>query len=198
MPISVNAATNGDAPATSSFHGRMTASRNVEPTKNTAIRVITELAAFDTARSGSDDSAAAIVAISAPTMEKITVTTPTVTAMAPIGKNPPWLHRLEKSIALSGHKPNTKSPPRAMNATIAATLMPANQNSNSPNDDTENRFVAVIRIIRISEQNHSGMSIQYWMIFAPAIASKPTTITQKYQYSQPTENPAQLPSAARE
>ena len=27
---------------------------------------------------------------------------------------------------------------------IAATLMPANQNSNSPNDDTENRLVAVI------------------------------------------------------
>ena len=78
MPISVNAATNGDAPAFSSFHGRMTASRNAEPTKNTAIRMITELAAFATARSGSDDSAAAIVAISAPTMEKITVTTPTV------------------------------------------------------------------------------------------------------------------------
>ncbi len=84
-----------------------------------------------------------------------------------------------------------------MNATIAATLMPANQNSNSPNDETENRLVAVIKIIRIREQNHSGMSIQYWMIFAPAMASKPTTITQKYQYSQPTEKPAQLPIAAR-
>src|SRR5215210_5690551 len=134
----------------------MTASRNVEPTENTAIRVITELAAFDTARSGSDDSAAAIVAISAPTMEKITVTTPTVTAVTPSGKNPPWDQRLEKSIDLSGHKPNTKSPPRAMNATIAATLMPANQNSNSPNDETENRLVAVIKIIRTREQNHSG------------------------------------------
>ena len=84
-----------------------------------------------------------------------------------------------------------------MNTTIAATLIPANQNSNSPNDDTENRLVAVISIIRTSAHNHSGMSIQYWMIFAPAIASKPTTITQKYQYNQPTEKPAQPPSALR-
>ncbi len=32
----------------------------------------------------------------------------------------------------------------------------------------------------------------------PAIASKPTTISQKYQYSHPTEKPAQCPSASRE
>src|SRR6476619_234547 len=144
MPISVDAATKGDAPACSSFQGRMTASRNVEPTKNTAIRVITELAAFATALSGSEDSAAAIVAISAPTMEKITVTTPTVIAMTPSGKNPPWLHRLEKSSDLCGHKPRTNSDPSTRNTTIAATLIPANQNSNSPKDDTENRLVPVI------------------------------------------------------
>jgi hypothetical protein len=35
------------------------------------------------------------------------------------------------------------------------------------------------------------------MILAPATASKPTTMTQKYQYSQPTEKPAQPPSARR-
>ena len=117
--------------------------------------------------------------------------------MTPNGKNPPWLHKLEKSIDLFGHKPRTNSEPSAMNTMIAATLIPANQNSNSPNDDTENRLVAVIKISRTNAVNHSGMSIQYWMIFAPAIASKPTTITQKYQYNQPTEKPAQLPSALR-
>src|SRR3954447_9418255 len=197
MPILVNAETNGDALACSSFHGKITASRNTEPTKNTAIRRITEFAAFATARSGFADSAAAIVAISAPTMEKITVTTPTVIARAPSGKNPPWVHRLEKSSDLSGHNPSTNSEPSPMNTTIAATLIPANQNSNSPNDDTENRLVPVIKISRTNADNHSGMSTQYWMIFAPAIASKPTTITQKYQYNQPTEKPAQLPSAVR-
>ena len=40
--------------------------------------------------------------------------------------------------------------------TIAATLMPANQNSNSPNELTENRLVAVIRVIRTSDISHSG------------------------------------------
>ena len=65
---------------------------------------------------------------------------------------------------------------------IAATLMPANQNSNSPNDETENRLVRVIAVNRTSEHNHSGMpGIQYWTIFAPAMASNPTMITQKYQ-----------------
>ena len=68
-----------------------------------------------------------------------------------------------------------------MNAMIAATLMPANQYSNSPNDDTENRFVAVIATRRISAVSQSGTSTQYWMILAPAIASNPTTMTQKYQ-----------------
>ncbi len=84
-----------------------------------------------------------------------------------------------------------------MNTMIAATLIPANQNSNSPNDETENRLVAVIKISSTNADNHNGTSTQYWMIFAPAIASKPTTITQKYQYNQPTEKPAQLPSALR-
>ena len=81
---------------------------------------------------------------------------------------------------------------------IAATLMPANQNSNSPNDETENRLVAVIALKRINETSHSGTpGSQYWTIFAPAMASNPTMITQKYQYSQPTEKPAQPPRASR-
>ena len=68
-----------------------------------------------------------------------------------------------------------------MKKMIAATLIPANQNSNSPNDDTEIRLVAVISVIRTNAEIHRGTSIQYWMILAPATASKPTTMTQKYQ-----------------
>ena len=61
-------------------------------------------------------------------------------------------------------------------------MIPANQNSNSPNEDTENRLVAVINVIKINASSHSGMpGIQNWITFAPATASKPTTITQKYQ-----------------
>ena len=58
-------------------------------------------------------------------------------------------------------------------------------------------MVAVIKTMKTRAHSHSGMSIQYCTIFAPAIASKPTTITHKYQYSQPTEKPAQLPNTAR-
>ena len=64
MPILSNAATNGEAATLSSFHGTIVTSRNTEPTKKTKMRMITELAALATARSGSEDSAAAIVAIS--------------------------------------------------------------------------------------------------------------------------------------
>ena len=56
--------------------------------------------------------------------------------------------------------PSTKSVPSTMNTTMAATLMPANQNSNSPNERTENRLVAVISTIRTSDSNHSGASNQ--------------------------------------
>ncbi len=73
--------------------------------------MITEFAAFATARCGSDDSAAAMVAISGPTIEKITVTMPTVTAPKPKGMNPPWAVRFEKSGDLFGHKPERSTHP---------------------------------------------------------------------------------------
>ena len=123
-----------------------------------------------------------MVAISAPTIEKITTTMAEKIAPGPSGRNPPWAVRLLKSRSLLGHRPSTNSPPSTRKTTIAATLMPANQNSNSPNDLTENRLVAVISSIRTSDSTHNGMvGIQNWITFAPATASKPTTITQKYQ-----------------
>src|SRR4051794_22487375 len=124
--------------------------------------MMTELAALATAFSGSCDSAAAMVATSAPVIEKITVTMAAVIPSSPNGRNPPWAVRLEKSIDLPGQRPSTYAVPKARKAMIAATLMPANQNSNSPNDETENRLVAVIALMRTNEHNHSGMpGIQY-------------------------------------
>ena len=59
-------------------------------------------------------------------------------------------------------------------------------------------IVVFIALNRINETSHNGTpGSQYWTIFAPAMASNPTMITQKYQYSQPTEKPAQPPSALR-
>ena len=58
-------------------------------------------------------------------------------------------------------------------------------------------FVAVIRIVRTSAISHSGPSTQRCRMLAPATASNPTTITQKYQYSQPLVKPAPSPSERR-
>ena len=60
-----------------------------------------------TALSGFFDSAAAMVATSAPVIEKITVTMAAVIPIGPWGRKPPWAVRLEKSMDLCGHKPNT-------------------------------------------------------------------------------------------
>src|SRR5450631_976161 len=197
IPMTFMAATYGDAPVSVPFHGRMTASRKTEPTKKMRIRMTTELVALVMARRGSSDSAAAMVAISAPTMEKMTTTMAVTIELLPRGRNPPWAGRLLKSSPLFGHSPRTKADPRARKAMMVATLMPANQNSNSPNEVTENTLVAVIRNSRIRDSIHSGASNQNVRILAPATASKPMTITQKYQFSQAAEKPAQPPSALR-
>jgi hypothetical protein len=59
-------------------------------------------------------------------------------------------------------------------------------------------LVSVSSTISPSDSAHSGTpGSQCWRIPAPAIASTPTTMTQKYQYSQPTEKPAQPPIELR-
>src|SRR4051795_9401650 len=86
IPISSIAATYGDPPSLVEFQGRIVASRKIEPTKKSEIRRTTEFVALTIPRSGSADSAAAMVAISAPTMEKITMTIPEKSAPTPLGE----------------------------------------------------------------------------------------------------------------
>ena len=68
-----------------------------------------------------------------------------------------------------------------MNATIAPTLIDANQNSNSPYERDDIRFTAVSASISASTIVQTGNAIQRCRIAAPAIASIATTTTQKYQ-----------------
>ena len=82
--------------------------------------------------SGSCDSAAATVAISAPTIENTITTMLEKIAPAPLGRKPPWSVRLLTSKPWSGQSPMTNRVPRTRKAMIARTLMPANQYSNSP------------------------------------------------------------------
>ncbi len=152
-----------------------------------------------TARCGSSDSPAASVAISLPMKEKTTSSTPVRIAPGPLGRKPPWSVRFDRparSLSTPGRIPSTASAPITMNAPIATTLMPANQNSNSPYEPTETRFVAVSTSMTISAQPHCGTAgIQLSRMTAPAVASMARTTTQKNQYSQPIEKPAQRPSA---
>src|SRR3954447_18190219 len=162
------------------------------------MRPITELVDLRIALPGSGDSAAAMVVTSAPVIEKMTTRIAAKIAGTPWGKNPPCAVRLLRSKPLFGQAPTTYRTPISRNSTMAATLMPANQNSNSPKELTENRVVAVMSDISTRDSSHRSMpGAQNWTSLAPATASKPMTITQKYQYSHPTEKPAQPPSAVR-
>ncbi|MNO79527.1 hypothetical protein D3C76_706970 [compost metagenome] len=63
--------------------------------------------------------------------------------LMPLGKKPPWLHRL-LTLACSPPLPLTSSQlPRAIMPTMATTLMMANQNSVSPKAFTLNRLIAL-------------------------------------------------------
>src|SRR5918996_5913835 len=122
IPISSMADTYGESPSSVEFHGRIVASRKIEPTKNTRIRNTTELVALTIPFSGSADSAAAMVAISAPTIEKMTMTMPENSAPTPLGKRPPCSVRFEKSRSRPGHRPSTKNAPRAMKTMMVRTF----------------------------------------------------------------------------
>ena len=74
-----------------------------------------------------------MVAISAPTIEKMTTTMPEKIAADAVGEEPAMRGTgCEKSMPLPGQRPSTYSVPSTRNTMIAATLMLANQYSNSP------------------------------------------------------------------
>ena len=83
------------------------------------MRRMTELVALVTAFSGSGDSAAAIVAISAPTIEKMTTTIAAKIAPTPIGKKPPFAVRLLKSMSWPGQRPKDEQRAQDQERTMA-------------------------------------------------------------------------------
>jgi len=114
---------------------------------------------------------------------------------------PPCAVRLAKVLPAGEVTPQANSAASAMNTTMAATLMEANQNSNSPYERADIRFTAVMIPMSTMPSSHGGTSAhganQLCRMLAPAIASTGTTIIQKYQYSQPATKPAQGPRPAR-
>src|SRR5688572_2169382 len=130
----------------------------------------------------SADSAAATVTISAPTIEKMTVVTPVRIAAQPKGVKP-WCAERFETPGLDGLPiPSNQPAATTMNTTIAATLMDANQNSNSPYERADARFTAVR--IAISPRpicQTSSIGSHACAICAPTSASYPTTTTQNHQ-----------------
>src|SRR5215207_4375938 len=106
---------------------------------------------------------------------------------------PPCAVRLANVDPCGEVQPNAKAAASAMNAMIAATLMDANQDSNSPYERADMRLTPVITAMRPRPSCQAGNGIHACRMFAPAMASTGTTIIQKYQYSQPVMKPAQWP-----
>src|SRR5258708_40276544 len=108
----------------------------------------------------------------------------------PLGANPPCAVRLPMLGWTPGHKPDTYTPAAPKNKTIAATLMEANQNSNSPKDRTETKFVAVRGKSTAQLKNQAGTpGSQKYTTPAPATPSSPPPRTQKNQKTQPGTKP---------
>src|SRR5690349_21482052 len=155
------------------------------------MRSTTLAASRDIVRFDSADSAAATVTISAPTIEKITVVVPLRIAIQPNGAKPWWAVRLDKPGLTGFFTPSSQPAAITMNTTIAATLMDANQNSNSPYERADDRLTAVRITMSPRPICHtSNMGSHAWAVCAPTSASKATTTTQNHQYSQPVMNPA--------
>src|SRR5262245_56149171 len=123
--------------------------------RTTMVMVMREMTRVD-----SFASAAAMVAISAPHNEKTTVVTPASTATQPNGTKPPREYRLANVGPASDVKPNAYAPAIRMNATIAATLIEENQNSNSPYERADIKFTAVSSTMRMATSCHTSSGIQ--------------------------------------
>ena len=131
---------------------------------------------------GSSDSAAAMVAISAPTRLNMVDVAAASTTPQPLGTKPSCAVKLPKVEPPPEVRPKAHAAQTRMNTMIAATLIDENQNSNSPYARADIRFTAVKIAIRAMPMPSSGTAGNHpCKICAPAIASIATTTTQKYQ-----------------
>src|SRR5690606_19208801 len=86
--------------------------------------------------------------------------------------------------------------PTARNATMAATLVRANQNSASPNCRTPIRLMPPRTATTTPATTHCGTPGHQPETFsATPVTSTPSTMISMNQYSQPSRNPAHRPSA---
>ena len=180
----MNAETYGDAASLAAFHGRITASRKIEPTKKIAIRKITELVGLGdrllrVGRLGRRDRRD----LGADHREDHHDDADEDRAGRRAGRSRRGSVRLLKSIALLRPEPDDEQGAEDDEDDDRGDLDPG-----EPELELAERGRPRTGWSRSSapsgpsDEHHSGtLGIQYCRIFAPATASKPTTITQKYQ-----------------
>ena len=78
---------------------------------------------------------------------------------------------------------------------MTATLMNANQNSNSPKPRTCAKFTTAKNTTDTSAGIHGSTPNQEPMMAAAPVITAPITMMSMNQYSQPMVNPAQWPKA---
>src|ERR1044072_3164589 len=159
------------------------------------MRHIAVRTALATPRTGSSDSAAAIVTVSRPPYANTEASRPMTRPSLPFGRKPPSPVRLPRpGESVPGRTPAPASTPRTRNSEIAPTFSAANQNSNSPKFFTAARFVARNTSMNSATQPHSGVSgSQPAPIFAAPMPSRPTAVHSSTQNDQPAVNHDQRP-----
>ncbi|GAA5157923.1 hypothetical protein GCM10023321_36880 [Pseudonocardia eucalypti] len=144
------------------------------------IRVATLRRLRRTVSAGFTDSPAATVTNSVPKYDRNTVNAAGNNAPNPCGNQPPCPVKFDiPGAATCGNNPTIAATPTAMNNTIDATLINANQNSNRPNDDTAAKFTAVKNTMNTNADNQFGTpGANFPAIAAPATASNATITHQ--------------------
>ena len=144
---------------------------------------------------GSSDSAAATVTSSMPPNANATAKSAVATPDQPLGMKPTSLTLLNPTNPLAGSRPSHSATPMIKNATMTATLIRANQNSNSPKFFTAEKLTTVNATMATSAGIHGEIPNQAaTMAEAPVISTAMIMIIMN-QYSQPMVNPAHGPNA---
>src|SRR5215467_11057821 len=114
------------------------------------------------------------------------------TPFQPSGRNPPCFVKLVHPVVPCHPRPKSRYSPTAMKATIAVTLIMANQYSNSPRRLTCMELSATKIAETSTTQIHCGtLGNQNEMYMPAAVTSAPIAIICATPYVARTENPAQ-------
>src|SRR5699024_5452325 len=143
-----------------------------------------------TRRSSDLDSAAAIATSSMPPKAKATASRPAAKPGTPLGAK-----FSTKLVVWVSAGPKISQAPNTKKATMTATLMMANQNSNSPKPRTAPKFTSAKKTTATKAGIQGSTPNQPPKIAAAPVISAPMTIINMNQYNQPMVNRAQLPKA---